>query len=213
MHPISSPFSANQPLTPRNWRAPQLGLSSKVLLAIGGIVFLSPISWSLHGIFRDLDINSIMLLGFTAVSAIAYIQAVRWLAFSVTPFIFVLLFLVSYPARVPAVERNYDLYTISGGSSSVGSFAFDLHDYIIFYTVSLVGLAGLFVGMGIALRLNRSNKPGRAWVDRCLLHNLTGRVCRLDDLNARRYLDLILPGNRSRGRGFVPITVSFNRSS
>jgi len=158
---------------PCTWiKVERRGLPLWVYWLACAIFLIQPVTWAFFGITERSDPLSWMLLGYIAISVLAYWQALRWMRFSVTPLIFVFLFLVSYPARVPLVEQNIDLYTISGGHNSVGKFAFDVSAYTTYYSVSLVGLIGLLMGLGLSIMLFRRNRPCSSWDGNRWLLNL-----------------------------------------
>ena len=117
-----------------------------------------------------------MLLGFTAVAALAYCLSLFWLRRSVTPFMLIFLFLVSYPARVPLIESDIDLYTVSGGHITVGRFDFSTEGYGVFYSVSLAGLGGLLCGSLAGLLLNQRTRLSYSWETNRSLPRL-GSLC------------------------------------
>jgi len=158
MIPLTEPLAV-PPLRRRPLPRPgslRLGLPVRMLWAVALIVLSQPMSWSLLGIIQRDDPNSWMLLGYTVLSALAYWRAVRWLPLSVTPFIFIVFFLVSYPLRVVVVEQSIDLNNASGDSTFVGGFGFSTDEYVVYYLASLAGLAGLLAGAGVVLHLTRS---------------------------------------------------------
>jgi len=150
------------------------GLPHWVYWMAGVVVLFEPASWAIAGIVDRSDPSAWMLLGCTGISVVAYWLALRWMRVSVVPFIFVFLFLVSYPARVPLVEQNKDLYTVSGGHNSVGNFEFTSAAYAPYYVVSLIGLAGLLVGSSLTISLYRRSRPGFDWGGNRWLRHLVG---------------------------------------
>lgn len=122
-----------------------------------------PTRWALTGILERNDANSWMLLGFTSTSALAYGLSLWLLSRSVAPFMLILLFLISYPVRVPLIESDIDLYTVSGGHITVGMFDFSQENYRHFYVVSLVGLGGLIFGSIAGVYLTSGRRIRYIW--------------------------------------------------
>lgn len=157
---------AGGPVAPAaRWRidGSRRGLASWVYWLAGAAVLFFPLRWAVFGIVQRDDPNSWMLLGFTALSALGYGVSLCWLSRTVTPFMLTFLFLISYPARVPLIESDIDLYTVTGGHITVGHFDFSAEGYRAFYSVSLVGLAGLLCGSLAGVFLNRRTRLSYAW--------------------------------------------------
>jgi len=155
--------SSGIPLLVRKYDRLRRGIPIKASLLIGAIILFFPTRWSLAGILGHNDVNSWMLLGFTIISALAYGMSLWLLPRSIAPFIFILLFLISYPLRVPMIESDIDLYTVSGGHISIGNFDFSTKNYQHFYAVSIVGLGGLLFGSIAGTCLTSGRRKSYIW--------------------------------------------------
>lgn len=117
------------------------------ILRIGAILAFGPCLFRIVGGWRGLSFfvtpDQIFVLGFAGMCSLWL--ATRGKVTYVSPVLFSMLFLVSYPLRVIRVEMNPRSFYF-GSDFSVGRFTFTNNAYWTFVGIAVLGLFGLTVG-------------------------------------------------------------------